>query len=241
MNLKTGAAICCALLAVCAASAAAPADVATRRPAQQRSVQSVTRGGVSALPDAALIDDFDRAVQKRFLKTPGFGMARINIGPPPQPHLHPDRFVPTSDEEFRVVKDLQEAGWKVGVYLFGRHAYERPKGEDAASEKVLYVEYKLNRPVPVTTNTKSSELPAPRRLRGEVAEALYRFQETNSHTFASGKWTYVARPVRASESCLKCHTDMFVTKKTGKNTYTYRPRLAGDPIGALVYAFARPE
>ena len=236
MNVKTGAAIVCVLLAVGAASALAPAGVST----QGRQVNSVARGNAGATPDAALVDKLDRALQLRFLKTPAFGMARITIGPPPNPHLR-ERFVPTTEEELRVVKDLEAAGWKVGVYLMGRRAYERLKGKDAKGGKQLYVEYRLNRPLPVTGNTKQKELANEKRLRGEVAQAFYKFKEAETHTFASGKWSYVARPVRANDSCLKCHTDFFVTKKTGKTTYTYRPRLAGDPIGVLVYAFARPD
>src|SRR3712207_7986539 len=41
------------------------------------------------------------------------------------------------------------------------------------------------------------------RSRGEVDVAFDRFKEAGTHTFASGKWSYVARPVRGNDACLR--------------------------------------
>lgn len=234
MKVNAAAAIIYALLAVGASYVVAPAETST----QERRDTFVVRGSVNPLPDAGLIDDLDRAIQARFLTTQNFGMRRI--GPQPNPHFD-EEFTPATTEEQRAVTNLQAGRWKVGVYLFGRRAYERVLGKDEAGRKRLYVEHRLNRALPITKNTKRRHLADPKRLRDGVAEAFYRFKETDSYTFEAGKWSYVARPVKAIDSCLKCHTDLFVTIKPGEKKYAYRGRRAGDPIGVLVYAFANSQ
>lgn len=234
MNVKAVATIIYVLLAVGASYAVAPAETST----QTRRDKFVGRDNVNPLPDAALIDDLDRVMQTRFLTNPFFGIRRI--GPQPNPHFN-EEFTPATAEEQRAVTNLQEGRWKVGVYLFGRRAYERAVGKGEESRKQLYIEHRLNRPVPVTENTKRRDLAGPKRLRDGVNEAFYRFKEADSYTFASGRWTYVARPVKAIDSCLKCHTDFFLLSKSGEKPYSYRRRRAGDPVGVLVYAFARSK
>ena len=131
--------------------------------------------------------------------------------------------------------ELQNDNWKVGVYLFGRRAHEIPDKEHA-DQKKLYVEYRLNAPIPVTKNVKKRELADPKRLQASLDEAFEKFKAGDSFDFSLGKWSYAARPVRARESCLSCHSDLFVLSKLGDRKYTYRPRRAGDSIGVLVYA-----
>lgn len=164
-----------------------------------------------------------------------FGMRRI--GPQPNPHL--EYFEPSTEEEKQAVADLQNGQWKVGIYLIGRRAYENPSRKDKDDKKRLLVQYKLNDPLPITKNMKKRELADPKRLRDRADEAFEKFKEANSYDFSLGKWSYVARPVRARESCLKCHTDFFVTSKLGERRYTYRSRRVGDPIGVLVYAIGK--
>jgi len=137
------------------------------------------------------------------------------------------------------VADLQNEQWKVGIYLIGRRAYENPSRKDKDDKKRLLVQYKLNDPLPITTNMKKRELAAPKRLRDRVDEAFEKFKEADSYDFSLGKWSHVARPVRARESCLKCHMDFFVTSKLGERRYTYRSRRVADPIGVLVYAIGK--
>lgn len=230
MKLKTAAlSMVYALLAAGAAYAVAQTET--------RAVSSVARANTAALPEAGLVDDLDRAVQGRFLRSPGFGMNRM--GAPLNPHF--DEFTPNTPEEQRAVDALQAGRWKVGLYLIGRRAYEKLPGQDKEGKKRLSVQYRYNRALPLTKNTKGRELAHPKRLRAGVDEAFRRFGEGGGHTFTSGKWAYVARPVRADASCLKCHTDLFVTIKPGGQTYSYRGRRVGDPVGVLVYAFTRKD
>jgi hypothetical protein len=157
-------------------------------------------------PDLGLINDLDKVIQLRFLNAPQLGMRRI--GPNPNPHF--EHFEPQTEEEKQAVANLQKGEWKVGIYLMGRRAYENPS-RDLKDGKPLVVQYKLNEPVPVTTNVKKQELADAKGLRDGVDEAFEKFRAADTYDFSLGNWAYVARPVRARESCMKCHTDMFVT------------------------------
>lgn len=185
-------------------------------------------------PELGLINDLDKVIQQRFLTTPQLGIRRI--GPVPNPHF--EQFEPNTEEEKEAVTKLQDGNWKVGIYLMGRRAYENPY-KNLKDAKPLLVHYKLNGPVPVTANVKKRELASPKRLRARVDEAFEKFRDGDTYDFSLGKWTYVARPVRAREVCLKCHQDMFVTSKVGEKRYTYRRRHVGDTIGVLLYAFRK--
>jgi len=187
-------------------------------------------------PELRLINDLDKVIQQRFLTVPQLGMRRI--GPNPNPHL--EHFEPNTEEEKQAVANLQNGAWRVGIYLIGRRGYANPtRGLNDASH--LLVHYKLNSPVPVTTNVKKSELANPKRLQGGADEAFERFNTSDTYDFSLGKWAYVARPVRARESCMKCHQDMFVTAKLGNKKYAYRSRRVGDTIGVLLYAFSKTD
>jgi hypothetical protein len=186
------------------------------------------------LPQPGLINDLDKVLQLRFLTAPNFGIRRI--GPNPNPHL--ERFEPHTAEETEAVNNLQSGQWKVAVYLFGRRGYQQAAQKDPHAEKGLIVQYKLNNPVPVTNNFKKGELARPRNLQDGVDEAFLQFATAESHEFSLGKWSYVARAVRARESCLKCHTDLFTDELDSKK-WAYRSRRVGDPIGVLVYAFSK--
>jgi len=188
-------------------------------------------------PALGLVNDLDKVIQLRFLTAPQLGMRRI--GPNPNPHF--EHFEPQTEEEKQAVVHLQNGEWKVGIYLMGRRAYENPTITDLNDEKRLLVQYKLNEPVPVTTNVKKRELPDPKRLRDGVDEAFERFRAADTYDFSLGKWAYVARPVRAQESCMKCHTDKFVTSKLSEKRYKYRNRRVGDTIGVLLYAFSKKD
>jgi hypothetical protein len=185
-------------------------------------------------PELRLINDLDKVMQERFITAQTRGMRRI--GPQPNPHM--EYFEPRTEEEIQAVNNLQNGQWKVGVYLFGRRAYQKPPKKDGDAKRGLLVQYRLNRPVLVTNNLKQKELASPGKLRDGLDEAFAKFKESDSHNFSLGKWSYVAKPVRARESCLKCHTDLFAAK-LGERKYAYRSRRVGDPIGVLVYAFGK--
>jgi hypothetical protein len=199
--------------------------------------------GINVKPKNELIDRFDRAIQQRFLTEPNFGIRRIIPIPPPNPHL--ESFYPITNEEITSVANFEKEGWKVDLYLFGRRAM--PKLTDGKESKNFSIEYRLNKPLPVTKGLKAADLPKAEKLLKEVKTAFLEFQNRNSpnennYEFSIGKWSYVAKPVRAAnQSCLKCHTDYVITSKLENNQYKFRRRQVGDANGVLVYGFSKPE
>lgn len=207
----------------------------TRRP--------VDNAHETRLPDLQLVDRFDDAIQKRFLTMPSFGMGRlVPVRPVHPPSSHISQFSPVNDVERNSVADLEKAGWKVGLYLFGRES--RLKDEKAAASG-FRVTYHLNPALAITGNVKKNQLPKAKKLLEEVKTAFIAFQNPavaplSDRRFTIGEWSYVARPVRASsESCLQCHSDYVITEQTAQGSYKFRKRTIGDANGVLVYAFAR--
>lgn len=190
-------------------------------------------GDTPTRPDDQLVNEFDQAIQKRFVVIPNFGIVRIQPVNPPNPHL--ETFQPESPEEQQAVDRLAAGNWRTGIYLFGRFAYEDTTV--APGKKQLKIQYKTNDPVPVSTGLKARDLPASREMVDQIERAYDAFLTKPSYEFQQGKWSYVARPVAARDGCLKCHGDMFITAKLDNKRWAYRPRQVGDPIGVLVYAF----
>jgi hypothetical protein len=193
-------------------------------------------------PEMSQIDAFDFFIQKRFLIEPNFGMRRV-AGPPNPTSPHLNSFQPKYSEEYKYVSGFQKEGWKMGIYLFGRVA--NPKVVKGVEQKTFSINYRLNPPLAGTTNVKSGKLPKTKNLLKEVKSAFIAFQTPNSenennYEFSIGKWSYVARPVRAvNESCLKCHTDYVITEKLGDGKFTFRKRKVGDANGVIVYGFSK--
>lgn len=194
-------------------------------------------------PAHSLVVRFDDAIQKRFLTVQDFGMRRIVPVNPPSPHL--DYFEPINDEERASVADFAKDGWKVSLYLYGRRAM--PKKPDDPTPEDFVINYKLNKPLPITHDLKKERLPSPKGLMKNVKAAFLHFQtpddaNENEYEFKIGKWSYVAKPVRVpNESCLKCHTDYVVTEKIKSGQYKFRPRQVGDANGVIVYGFTKDK
>jgi hypothetical protein len=184
-------------------------------------------------PPQQLVDRMDQALQLRFEKMPAFGIVRVQPINPPNPHL--ETFTATTPEEQAVVGDLETGHWQSAIYLFGRRAYEDPTAKNG--ERKLDIRYKVNNPVPVSSQLKVKELPSSEKLIPQIKLAFDAFLTQPSYEFSGGDWSYVARPVLARDGCIKCHGDMFLTGKLPNKLWSYRPRRAGDPIGILVYAF----
>jgi len=83
------------------------------------------------------------------------------------------------------------------------------------------------------------------------------FDSKNRHEFSIGKWKIEARPIRAAESCLRCHNNN-TEAATGnepkqidirniidaRNIYdglarSKTPIKVGDALGVAMYAYAR--
>ena len=197
-------------------------------------------------PDAETIERFDRAVQNRFLTQPDFGIRRmVPTTPEPLTSVHVGSFSPVNDEERQLIKSFTDAGWKVGLYLFGRRA--TPNGDDKNPLEKFKIQYRINQPVAVTPGLPEKDLPGAKRLIKEVKNAFLTFQadqEAGRATtqFAKDEWTFVARPVRAvNASCIQCHTDYVVTSKLDDGRFRFRKRAVGDVNGIIVYGFSREK
>lgn len=181
-------------------------------------------------PAIDLIEKFDAAIQQRFLTEPGFGITRIA---PPNPHL--SYFIPKDGDEKTSVENLEASGWRAGLYLFGRRIEKRT--DEKTGKTKFYISNRTVSPMPLTKNVKPENLTPSARLQDEATNAFEAFQTADRYEFDNGKWAYVAKPVRARQSCLKCHTDYVMTSKIGERPYKYRKRQAGDAIGVLIYGF----
>jgi hypothetical protein len=197
---------------------------------------------LNSKPTDSQIDVFNSFILKRFLVEPNFGFRRV-AGPPNPTSPHLNSFQPKYSEEYKYVSGFQKEGWKMGIYLFGRVA--NPKVVKGVEQKTFSINYRLNPPLAGTTNVKSDKLPKTKKLLNEVKSAFIAFQTPNSenennYEFSIGKWSYVARPVRAvNESCIRCHTDYVVTEKLGDGKFTFRKRKIGDANGVIVYGFSK--
>lgn len=197
-------------------------------------------------PEASIIERFDAAMHKRFLTEPFFGMARMApIVRQPQPlrSSHVSSFNAIDSEEGSLLTAFEKDGWDVGLYLFGRVSTQ--KETKPGSTPKFRVNYRLNEPLPITRGVKVKDLHRSSTLMKEVKAAFIEFQTPNSprennYEFTIGKWSYVARPVRAvNESCLKCHSDYVITEKLPDGQFRFRKREVGDANGVIIYAFAR--
>jgi hypothetical protein len=207
------------------------------------SEKDVNWSRVKAKPDGLLIDAFDAAIQKRFLTEPNFGIRRIMPTYPVNPHF--EYFAAQTEEEKKALAEFENGGWKVFLYLFGRRA--GPRVVDGKQRNDFSIRYRINQPVVITQSLKREDLPKGEKLLDDVKAAFLAFQtpngeNENNYEFSEGKWSYVARPVRAvNESCVKCHTDYVITEKLKDDKYKFRKRKVGDANGVLVYGFTRDE
>lgn len=208
--------------------------------------QARPTGLASLTPDRAVIDRFDHAVRNRFLTAPSFGMARMApVGPQPTRSRHLEQFSPNGEDEVAGVTAFERNGWNAALYLFGRRA--TPIVKNGKDTPKFDVHYRLNEPLPITTGLKLSQVPKPKGMIEEIRKAFIDFQTPDSpnaenYEFRIGKWSYIARPVRAvNESCITCHSDFVITEKLAGGQYKFRPRQVGDANGVIVYAFARPD
>lgn len=213
---------------------------------QSRETDELSDRSLMLSPDALLVNQFDKAVQRRFLTEPGFGMTRLApTEPVPLESAHVSSFSPVNEEEKELVSGFQNTGWKVGMYLFGRRALPKENKDNRLDN--FKIRYRINQPVPITWGLKEKQLPGAKKLVDEVKEAFISFQRNertseSSIQFTKGDWTFVAKPVRAAnDSCIRCHTDYVITEKLGDDRYKFRKRAVGDVNGIIVYAFSRNE
>jgi len=194
---------------------------------------------------AKAIDALDRCVQERFVRIDkGFGISRISTA------MHNTRqFVPTNDAESRAVGDFDALGLRVVMYVASR---QRPRFGPfpAAIPPVIQgpvfvspTPHVLTRspagaPMEVRADSQVlNDLPNDADVRAQGLLLLSAPAASESWQFAIGRWSFVARPVRARESaCLNCHNYRpagAASPSVGESAdESFR---LGDPIGAVLY------
>jgi hypothetical protein len=166
--------------------------------------------------EARLIGSLDACVQERFRNVDNLFGFRCIVRPGETAH----RFRPENMRELEDVRELQRANLQVVLYLAARQVLR-------SIPDPLLASHVIKGPALVTPDQlQVSDAPAPLQLWDESRLALQSFDRGESHRFTVGGWTFVARPVRASDqSCLNCHRADAL-------------RL-GDPIGAALYGFKK--
>lgn len=179
----------------------------------------------------ALIEEFDECLQQRFKDVDeGFGFRRI-IKAGDTPH----RFKPENAREESAVRDLEREGLRVVLYLTGRRVLT---AVDDAPARPLASRL-IKGPVEVTRAQRQGDphTPPSLDLRDESRRAMIMFERGSSYDFTAEGWTFVARPVRASEpSCVRCHEADGSTRTIPSRDGVPSLRV-GDPLGALLYGY----
>jgi hypothetical protein len=173
-----------------------------------RAQQRETPGRVAL--EQRVLSSLNDCIQERFKDIKGgFGMSRIA-----KPVAH--GFRPENVREMASVRELELANLEVVFYLAGRRGI-------------------IKGPVAITASSSraasSAAPPSARDVWDESQQAMRLFTARESHEFVNSGWTFVARPVRASDQiCLRCHRSA-----TG-------PALQlGDAIGAALYGYRKVQ
>jgi hypothetical protein len=122
---------------------------------------------------------------------------------------------------------------------------ERPPARDSRTESFVIFRNIFNEEKMI----EQFELPEPMSMWDDAQKAMLEFEKRDQYDFSSGKWSIAARPIRAKESCLKCHTGYPATtpghpRKVdifgGAATRPAPPKV-GDALGVAMYAYGRKQ
>jgi len=214
-----------------------------------------------AMPGCSFIDPLDDCIQTRFTQINRvFGIARVyvpyherNTRLPfsAQPTIS-GRFVPETDKEKEAVSEIEQSGLKMVIYLASRFILESAPDESQDKDR-LFSHQPILGPVDITQSSQKTDWPEALGLWKQTRKAMQYFDGKKSayhYEFSVEDKDFIARPVRAQESCLKCHNP-----QTYKIYYKYdvsskgarlgelsvndqvRQLSVGDPIGVLLYAY----
>ena len=178
-------------------------------------------------PETRLLSSLNSCIQARFQEIDlKFGISRV-IKPGATPH----RFEPGTVREISAVRELEDAGLRVVLYLTGRQILrEKPQPAALSADAIWEL---IKGPVLITQVAPAgnpSSAPAPLDLWNDSRQAMLSFAKRESHEFALAGWNFVARPVRAESMCLNCHRE----GTAAENTLT-----VGDPIGVVLYGYTQ--
>lgn len=137
------------------------------------------------------------------------------------------RFKPENAREMTVVRDLEHANRRVVFYLASRRVLRTMPGPGSWEPKdgwgIIKGPVQITSAVSAGLDADDSAPPRARDLWDDSRRAMESFVRGDSHEFVNAGWTFIARPVRASdESCVRCHGDAVKI---------------GDAIGVAVYGY----
>jgi hypothetical protein len=182
-----------------------------------------------------LVDRLDYVFQQRFQTTDGeiFGISRIPVTPEHRRVVH---WKPDQDLEKKVAMDLKTRGL-AAAYLLARpntaHAMLTLTPEQLQKPPYSAVPTGRNgisRPIVLSAGDTPVPLPTQLELLKGIDQAESAFKDGDQSEFGVRDWRIIARPVRATADCIKCHERM----RGDKNLKV------GAVLGVAMYAFT-PE
>jgi hypothetical protein len=203
------------------------------------------------LLDCSIIDPLDGYIQDRFIQRGrGFGLERVMTKGPHTPissvHFSSQpntigMFFPENDQEREAVAEIEQSNLKMVLYLASRNVLgTRPVGSQ--NRNLLLFHAPLRGPVAITQDSQNADWPEALSLWKQAQEAMQDFDRKKSvseREFSVGDKDFIARPVRAQESCLKCHAPQTYQSIVPNNDGAVRQLSVGDPIGVLLYAYTK--
>lgn len=185
-----------------------------------------------------LVDRLDYVFQERFRSTEGnfFGLSRIPVTPEHRRVVH---WKPDQELEKKVAQDLKTRGL-AGAFLLSvpglakdeelritpfsrpreKVLNETPDGRNGISRPILLSE---------------GDAPAPLPTYGELLPGIKKAEETFANgdqtEFAVRDWKIFARPIRATQECIRCH-------EAARGQKGLKP---GSVLGVAMYAFASAD
>jgi len=200
----------------------------------------------TALIGCSFIDPLDDCIQTRFAQTNrGFGADRVSQSLPPlfsgPGHEHPREgmFVPENNREGESIAEIERSGLIMALYIVSRKVLGNTPDESQNQLRFLFHE-PFRGPIALTRNSQKTDWPENMSLWKQAKKAMQDFDSNKSafhYEFSVEGKDFVARPVRARESCLQCHTPQVYQGNISNNDGVARQLSVGDPIGVLLYAY----
>ncbi|HKQ89864.1 MAG TPA: hypothetical protein VJZ77_04210 [Blastocatellia bacterium] len=213
----------------------------------------VKQDGFIAGCSETVIDALNECIQKRFSK---FDM-RLGLTRIVTIKLPFDHFVAETQSEREAISELEKGGWQVAFYLVGRRILGTKLDTLPGMHISVHDNRVINGPVAITPSTifdkrdhgtgqilatssvgsnwrktlEQLDLPELTEIWDDARKAMLEFEKRDQYDFSFRKWNIAARPIRAKEACLKCHTD----------ESPLAPPKVGDALGVAMYAYAHKQ
>lgn len=229
-------------------------DRSSLRASAQERLSPATRP--QALLDCSFVSPLDSHIQDRFTQRDrGFGLERVlrflgrGLHTPISSISSLDSyskpktigmFDPETDQEREAVGEIERSGLKMVLYLASRRILVNEPDESERYRPALHAS--LRGPVGLTQGSQKTDWPETASLWKQARKAMQGFdgdKSASQYEFSAEGKDFIARPVRAQESCLQCHTPQ-AYQNPGQDLNSdgsIRRLSVGDPIGVLLYAY----